>query len=63
MANEILMGIKSYPFMHSGFTLIPGVLRAFEEKCPESGPFLNARLVVSEHLNCTSLSRKCLDPN
>ena len=63
VANQILMGIMKYPFMHSGFTLINGILRAFEEDCPECGKFLDSRLVVSEHLDCSSLARKCLDPD
>lgn len=62
VANQILLGIEKYPFMHSGFTLVSGILKAFENDCPACGQFLDSRLVVSEHLDCTSLSRKCLNP-
>jgi hypothetical protein len=60
-ANQILKGIENYPFMHSGFTIVSGILKAFKY-CPNVGHFLDKRLVVSEHFDCTSMSRKCLDP-
>jgi hypothetical protein len=49
--------------MHSGFVLVPGILKALFYECPAIGQFLDFRMVVSEHLDCTSLSRKCLNPD
>lgn len=47
--------------MHSGFTLVSGVLKSLQFRCPASGYFLDSRMVVSEHLDCTSLQRQCLN--
>ena len=37
VANQILLGIENYPFMHSGFALVSGILKAFENECPAIG--------------------------
>ena len=44
-------------------TLVSGILKALIYDCPDAGRFLDSRLVAAEHLNCTSLSRKCLNPD
>lgn len=48
--------------MHSGFALVPGILKAFALKCPHLKDFLEARLTKSKHLRCRSLFSKAIKP-
>jgi hypothetical protein len=36
LANAFLKGIELYPFMHSGFVLVSGIINSFD-KCPHLG--------------------------
>jgi hypothetical protein len=38
--------------------MVTGIVKAFKAGCPYFGQFLNSRLVVAQHLNCGSLSRR-----
>jgi len=40
LANCLMLGIKDYPFMHSGLSLVSGILKAFHADIPCLGDFL-----------------------
>jgi len=40
--------------------LVKGINKAFKEGLGSVGNFLNSRLVMSDHLDCPSLSRKAI---
>jgi len=49
--------------MHSGPQLVNGIIKAFEEKCPTLGDFLDARMTVSPHLDARMLKRQSIRKN
>ena len=59
-ADCLLLNIKNYPFLHSGPQLVSGVIKAFNSGCPNLGDFLDARLVVSPHLDARLLKRAAI---
>lgn len=64
LANQLMLGIKDYPFMHSGLALVTGVIKAFRLEIPCLGEFLQSRLIMSPHQDAGSLKRKALkDPH
>ena len=60
LADTILNEIKDYPFMHSGFVLVSGILKAFKENCPHLKDYLDARLKKSSHLSARSLRSRAI---
>jgi hypothetical protein len=46
--------------MHSGFELVPALIKCFGIDIPIVGDFLDSRLIMSPHLDCASLNRKAL---